>query len=139
MAIDAPVQKRYVASDRQTIDAFIDELSDYSYVLGLGMYSGKDAEKLRIETSCNGRFRNNGSRLNRRSISRQLRPNDLCKNAQGIGNSWCNYISFAVASKLGESRYGFVHIPKSFNVKVAANEVQNQLAFILKNDKEQVV
>lgn len=36
------------------------------YILGLGVYSGKDQDKIRIETKCTNQFRNdfiNGDKL----------------------------------------------------------------------------
>lgn len=100
------------------------------YILGLGDYSGKDIDKLRIELACSSRFRNKllGESLETFQISEFLSPQSKSKYARGIGNSYCNLISYKFAQNILQSgletKYGFIHIPKGFNVSEAAKEIE---------------
>lgn len=100
----------------------------YDYVLALGMYSGRDHQALRIETTCSNQFRNNKQTLHRCAIPYFLQPQPPLKLANGIGNSWCNLLSYAICTGAPECRYTFVHIPKTFDALAAAEALQKQLA-----------
>lgn len=54
------VNKKIIASDQKQIEIFVSEFlaSNPRFVIGLGEYSGKDKGKLRIETICSNKFRN---------------------------------------------------------------------------------
>lgn len=95
------------------------------YVIGLGQYSGKDKGKLRIEMRCNKRFRNKeikGSYL--LEISEFLKSQKNSKIAFGLGNSWCNLLSVSMINARGYvPLYGFIHIPKAFDIVKASSEI----------------
>lgn len=105
-------------------------LSHYpSFLIGLGAYSGKDKDKLRIERMCSNAFRNTitGDTPEALHISDFLMPTENTKLAQGIGNGYCNLISYTIAKIIHQrklkTQYGFIHIPKEFPVDIAAEEI----------------
>jgi pyrrolidone-carboxylate peptidase len=115
-----------IESDNKVIDLFIEEMFKLNpkYILGLGMYSGRDKDKLRIETQCI--YENKILKINN-----FLNPSGKSKFANGIGNSYCNYVSGKIMneiySKKLETKYTFIHIPKSFDIKVATEEIEEIL------------
>lgn len=87
-------------------------------VIALGMYSGKDRDKLRLETQCSSRFRNTGNN-NKTSINNWLSSSEF-RVASGLGNSWCNKLCWEVTNKFADLPLSFVHAPKGFDVDEAA-------------------
>jgi pyrrolidone-carboxylate peptidase len=118
--------KFYIFSNNQKIEEFVTKIISLQprYILGLGMYSRKDKDKLRIETQLN-------KEEERLPINYFLTPLANTKLAQGMGNSYCNFISRqlmeAINSKKLKSEYTFIHIPKSFQTEKAANEIEEML------------
>jgi pyrrolidone-carboxylate peptidase len=94
-------------------------------ILGLGMYSRRDKDKLRIETQC---------KIDDKSyaINYFLNPISRSKLAKGIGNSYCNYISAKIMEKINNgqlnSEYTFIHIPKSFSISEAVKEIGEMIS-----------
>lgn len=128
--------KELVHSNPDEITSFINKqlLKEPKYILGLGDYSGKDTDRLRIELSCSNKFRNKllGERLETFQISEFLSSQHVSKYAKGIGNSYCNLISYKFAQNILrsnlETKYGFIHIPKEFDMKEAAKEIEKLIS-----------
>lgn len=108
-----------------------------SYIIGLGEYTGKDRDRIRIETACTNKFRNivRGMEYKETRISEFLKPALHSKLAKGIGNSYCNLISHYISDRIkalnGQTRYGFIHIPEGFSVDTAANEINHILKSLI--------
>jgi pyrrolidone-carboxylate peptidase len=88
-------------------------------IIGLGIYTGKDQDMIRIETLAKNRFRNNlieSKGLNSYLMRPFVLPSFHTKLAQGLGNSYCNLISYLIMQLIEldslESKYTFLHIPK---------------------------
>ena len=100
------------------------------YILGLGVYSGIDQDKIRIETKCSNQFRNDFIEENKFEeilMNPFLKPFQLSKYATGIGNFYCNLVSwkimrFILQKKL-KSQYTFLHIPKSLGTIMLVKEI----------------
>jgi pyrrolidone-carboxylate peptidase len=104
------------------------------YILGLGSYSGVDQDKIRIETVCTNKFRNGfvaGGSLVETPIRNFLYENEVMKEAKGLGNSWCNYISWKIVYLIEQrqlkSMYTFLHIPKTFKHWSADKQIDSAL------------
>ncbi len=105
-------------------------------ILGLGTYSGVDQDQIRIETQTTNKFRNNPidpDPLNKSTISLApfLKPADGSKIASGLGNSWCNLVSWKIINLINhktlKSKYTFLHIPKKFSISQATNIIENMI------------
>ena len=110
------------------------------YILGLGEYSGRDQSKIRIETIAKNRFRNseilqNGA--NQMEIPCFLQPTMYSKFATALGNSWCNLVSYKITelivSKKLNSKFIFLHIPKSLDINFATTTVVEMLHNYFRN------
>jgi len=102
------------------------------YILGLGVCSGVDQDKIRIETKCSNQFRNDfieGNKFEETLISPYLKPSILTKYAEGIGNSYCNLVSWRIMQlilqKKLRSQYTFLHIPKSLGMTTLVKEIDS--------------
>lgn len=107
------------------------------YILGLGVYSGVDQDKIRIETKCSNQFRNDfikGNEFEEILISPYLKPSILTKYAEGIGNSYCNMVSWQIMQlilqKKLRSQYTFLHIPKSLGTITLVKEIDSLLGVV---------
>lgn len=105
------------------------------YILGLGQYSGRDQDKIRIELNCTNKKGNtliDGNILKEQSINSFFTPSQYSKYAYALGNSQCNQISWKIMqlidSKRLKSRYTFLHIPKKIDFKIAINQIESELA-----------
>jgi len=106
--------------------------------LGLGIFSGINQDKIRIETVATNRFRNHPIELNapeKIEINNFLKPaDDNFMITSGLGNSWCNLISLKIMRliKTGSlhSQYSFLHIPKGFKWAKALSPIDKALMFI---------
>jgi pyrrolidone-carboxylate peptidase len=63
-----------------------------------------------------------------------ISPGKYFKLSDGIGNSWCNLVSYRIMGlienrELG-SRYTFVHIPKGFEIQCAVEEINNLIEIL---------
>lgn len=110
------------------------------YILGMGLYSGIDKDKIRIETRCTNQFRN-GPIDKFLPTSRSIEINNFVPMAAGfkyskaMGNSYCNLVSYKIMqqieSKQISSKYSFLHIPNSHGYKISAKQIDNRLnAFV---------
>lgn len=121
------VNKFYLPSNNRKIENFVEELVKINphYILGLGMYSGKDKDKLRIETLC---LDENETR----QINYFLTPHIQTKLAKGIGNSYCNFVSFQIMKEIENkklnTKYTFIHIPRTFDIDEAIAEINQMLS-----------
>lgn len=121
-----------------SIDGYIDNFlmrEQPGYILGLGIYSGRDQDKIRIETKCSNKFRNgfmdDGKKLIEFDINPFLEPGEMSKFSEGIGNSYCNMASWKIMSKIGsgelKSKYSFLHIPRAIKTWQAVREIDELL------------
>ncbi len=104
------------------------------YILGLGSYSGVDQDKIRIETICSNKFRNNLVESNQyieTNIQPFLKPTEVMKYTNAIGNSYCNQASWKIMQLINKgtlhSQYTFIHIPKTMKHGTAAPEIDQAL------------
>ncbi len=109
-----------------------------NYILGLGIYTGRDKDKIRIEQSCSNRYRSkiihNETEL-QVPINPFIQPGKLSKLTDGIGTSYCNYISFQIIGLINSgklcSKYTFLHIPSSFDRQLAIAEINQMLTHLM--------
>lgn len=107
------------------------------HILGMGLYSGVDQDAIRIETVTTNRFRNNPidsstESPNSLEINSFIKPTGYSKFASGLGNSWCNLISWKImrlitSGKL-KSQYTFLHIPKKLPTHRIVEILEQMLA-----------
>jgi pyrrolidone-carboxylate peptidase len=123
---------RIVDSSKHAIDELVRHIQqrDYDYILGMGMYSGRDQDQLRIEKECSSQFRNDKDDLEYLAHPYFMKPDESIKEATGIGNSWCNLASYKVMKKISPKHFTFLHIPKTFNINKAAKLIDKQLAML---------
>lgn len=105
-----------------------------SYILGLGMYTGADQTKIRIETKTNNKFGTRflmGNEFMEKDVNPFLKPLNISEFATSIGNYYCNMVSWKIMELIShgklKSRYCFLHIPKVMKVQIAAVEIDNML------------
>ncbi len=88
------------------------------------MYNRTDKDNLRIETHYS-------VRKNKSQINYFLTPSKNTKLTNGIGNSYCNYASAQIMNLINigklKAKYTFLHIPKTFQVDKAINEIEEML------------
>jgi pyrrolidone-carboxylate peptidase len=127
----------YLVFGTASIDGYLRFLTrnQPQYILGLGVYAGIDQDKIRIEEICTNKFRNDFldcDTLKTYEINPFLKPGRLSKISRGIGNSYCNYISYQIVKLIdsGElkSRYTFIHVPKTLNCRNAIEEIDQQIS-----------
>lgn len=120
-------------STREAVHQFIDKLIELNpeYVLGLGEYSGRDQNKVRIELKCTNKFRNHilGDQLKTNSIKPFIKENDIFMlKDTGMGNSFCNLVSFLITQKIKnleiKSKYTFLHIPRNFDIDLVVMSIE---------------
>ncbi len=104
-----------------------------TYILGLGEYSGKDRDMLKIETRCTNKFKNSfyGSTFQELPLSNFLTSGNHTHFGKSIGNSYCNLISYLLMKNINDmhlqTHYSFVHIPKTFDIEEAVVEISAML------------
>ncbi len=127
--IKFPVKIFHLNSTVEAIDGFVSniDVSQYEYILGMGMYSGRDSDALRIEIQCSSHFRNNNDNLQKIPIPYFLHADEGIKFAAGIGTSWCNFVSFKILKTHPKSNYSFIHIPNLFPADKASKIIDQQL------------
>ena len=108
------------------------------YILGMGIYTGKDKDYIKIETVCTNQFRRSfmsEDSLLTQSINPFVQESGLCLFSQSIGTSYCNLISWKIMSAISngnlKSQYTFLHIPKLMNVEASTLDVQNLINNII--------
>lgn len=106
----------------------------FEHIIGLGQYTGKDKDKIRIEQIASNHFRNN-----RIGQSEYLEIPSALKNsnfdpeyfklARGLGNSWCNLVSYKIVESIKHNdlkvTYDFLHTPKIFDKTIATSAINN--------------
>lgn len=124
-------QKVYLKADEKEIIEFVRNInfSNTSHILGLGVYTGRDQNLLRIETVCTNKFRNQiqGNKYEEIAISNFIEPTNNTKYARRIGNSYCNLVSYLIMKSIlnnnAGTQYSFIHIPKLFGITQATDEI----------------
>ncbi len=103
-------------------------------VLGLGRYSGRDQDKIRVETRFTNRFRNDfiDDRSEKViSVEPFFEVPDDMKIATAAGNSWCNMFSYKISQFIQnedlDTRYVFLHIPKKMSWQAARECIDRSL------------
>lgn len=130
------IEKRLLSSSYSAINEFVDNLdySKFRYIIGMGVYSGRDKSQLRLETVYRNKFRNNIISKTPVTITVMpfMQPSKYLKIASGIGNSWCNLVSYKVSSLIDDDsiKYNFLHIPKLFNEKLAIEAIKEQISLL---------
>lgn len=127
-----------IQSDRKEIINFVKHISLNApqFIIGIGEYSGRDRELIRIETMCSNKFRNtiSGDSLEKVRLHTFLKPGKHSKYATGIGNSYCNFVSYEIMRKIRDcklpTRYNFLHIPKEFDSQMATQEITSLISFL---------
>ena len=116
-------------SSSEKIIQFVESLNfeKYRFVIGMGEYSGRDTNKIRIETLCTDTFRNSKGVSHTLSIPYFFRAIHPFKLAKGIGNSWCNLISYQILQRNQNTRFTFLHIPKSLRSPLVIEGILHQL------------
>lgn len=129
--ISIQCEKILIDSTKSSIEYLLssDNLSGYTHILGLGAYNGRDTDKMRIETQCTNQFRNE-SKSDKEFVDIEpfLGETNQMKYSKGIGNSWCNLVSYRIKAKALNSKYTFIHIPKSFNVNDAVSIIDYEFS-----------
>lgn len=129
LSVKGRIEKQYFKSNVEDIKNFVEstDFDKYDYVIGCGIYSRKDCDRIRIEKLCCSQFRNNKTNLNTLAIPYFLTPDNNFKFAKSIGNSWCNLVSYFILSKSPNIRYVFLHIPRSLSTEKAASIISKKL------------
>lgn len=133
------LDNRYLLFGKVSIDKYCEKLlkDQPEYILGMGIYTGRDQTHLRIETRCSNKFRReyiNSNSLIELEIKPFVDPSEDIILAQSIGNSWCNLISYKILSLIKahklNSNYTFIHLPKKMGVEYISELLNNQLKSI---------
>lgn len=98
----------------------IQPLLQYKIIIGIGAYSGKDQERIRVEQITKNKFRNQPiDKVNDYRIDSPTKNLGVeFKFACGLGNSWCNLYSYLIMkSKSKSAKYNFFHIPNKLEVQ----------------------
>jgi len=119
----------YIESSALAIKELVEQVSSENYyqIIGIGQYSGRDQENIRIETHCTSQFRNNKANLRTLPIPYQYAPVPPFKLANGIGTSWCNLVSYEILRASPGARYTFLHVPKEYGAEAAVTAISEQL------------
>lgn len=133
--LKTPIELSLINSALEAIDEFAGsaEIDKYDFVLGMGAYSGRDSDALRIEAQCSSHFRNNKDNLQKMQIPYFLRPSEGgVKLATGIGTSWCNLVSYKLLKAHPKANYTFIHVPKLYPVNNGVKIIDQQLTHLVK-------
>ena len=122
------------SSERELVEFIAsNNLSMYDYIFGLGEYTGRDRDSIRVEKRCNTKFRNKKYRDNKIEINYDFDYKAKhIKLADGIGNSYCNLLSLLILQKNPSVQYSFLHIPKTFDANLAVDIIDAQIMYKLK-------
>lgn len=104
------------------------------YILGLGVYTGRDRNKIRIETKCSNQFRNSfieGNNLQELTIKPYIKPLENSEFVERTGNSYSNMASWKITKLINQgelpSQYSLLHVPKIMSIKIAITEIDKML------------
>lgn len=128
--LTAPADKVYLESSQERLESLVTNtnFAKYDYILALGEYTGRDKDTIRIETECSSQFRNDKQDLRKLTIPYFFKSEPPFRLANGIGNSWCNLVSYQILSRVLDARTTFLHIPKTFNIERAVRAIDSQLS-----------
>lgn len=123
--------KVILESSLPSIDSFVQDLLTVQpeFILGLGEYTGRGDEKIRIETVTWNKFRNNriGSGPEFLTIHPFVKLSEGFKLTHALGNSWCNLISYKIVEQIEnkklKSKYTFLHIPKNYSLETVSESL----------------
>jgi len=113
--IDFP-KKKIAPTGKKSLTNFANKLQEFKFIVGLGDYSGKDQNNLRLETECHREDQTF-------HINNLLKPITGVIYSEDIGNSYCNLISFMITKNYPNTSYSFIHIPKKMDAKFAAKKI----------------
>lgn len=121
--------KYTLISDETEIYDFVKntKFNDFDYILGMGAYTGSDTNRIRIETVYSSQFRNDKKDNRSIIITPFLHESQHFKITKRIGNSYCNLVSYLIASRHPEIPYSFLHIPKNYPLLSAVDAINEQL------------
>mgnify|MGYP000328605973 CR=1 FL=1 len=131
----------YLLFGERSIEKYLEFLihDQPHYILGLDLYSGIDQDKIRIETICTNKFRNKfvfGDKLIIKPIPTFLHQNEFMKKKEGIGNSYCNLVSWKITTLIDQgklrAKYTFLHIPKKLYHSVVCQQIDYALCLFKK-------
>lgn len=137
----------YLLAGKSSIDKYMEFLlhDQPENILGMGVYTGRDQDKIRIETKCSNKFRNKLIKENsliEYDIDSFITPSEKVKTASGIGNSYCNYVSFRIMELIKNGKlncnYTFLHIPKKRKFYEVATLIDKQLDNYLSSTSDSV-
>ncbi len=114
-----------------SISKFIKKLdtSSHDMILGLGQYGGRDNTGLRLEQLAKNKFRNERiGKIPIIQLNSFLQPLPTMALGNGMGNSWCNLISYLIATKHPNIRYSFIHVPKHYPLEMVSRDLQTLLS-----------
>lgn len=125
-------------SFQSSADHLLTLVPNYEYIIGLGQYSGRDNEKIRVEGLAKNIFRN-GVIHEEGMASYDLYQPDLgwdsqnrFKHSQAMGNSWCNLSAYIISEVIHKKKYKtkllFLHIPKSFPAGQAVDLINDLIS-----------
>ncbi len=124
-------------SHQRTIDSYLTKVQEEKplFILGLGQYGGRDKTPVRIETLCKNKFRNDkifSHGPDEYKIKPFIKENEIFKKASGLGNSWCNQISYRIMrlkeeGNLRNTKYTFLHIREDVDAKEIAKRISPML------------
>lgn len=111
---------------------------NYEYIIGLGQYSGRDSDKIRVEGLAKNIFRNGTIHEEGMASYALYQPDlgwdsqDRFKQSKAMGNSWCNLSAYIISEIIHEKKYKtkllFLHIPKSFPVEQAVELINDLMS-----------
>lgn len=117
----------HIIDPKKDLQSLYERCATYERVVGIGDYSGRDTSHLRIETLCTSQFRNTDTEHITLPIPYFLRPEPPFRLAQGIGNSYCNLVSYGIVSRASSRPYTFIHVPTSFDSQAAYEAIRTSL------------
>jgi pyrrolidone-carboxylate peptidase len=128
---DIKCVKVLIDSDLKSIDAFMSSLNGKKYdcIVGIGKYSGRDQDKIRIESIFTNQFRKTINKNNLMDIKTIPFLKDISgfKYAYKAGNSWCNLVSYKLVKLRPSVKYSFLHIPNNYSLELATKLIQNNI------------
>ncbi len=133
--INGNFDSKLIDSSEAAVKAFVDyvdTVGSCDYLIGLGSYSGVDNRQIRIELKATSQFRNDSKNCVSVRLRYFFKANIHFKIARGMGNSYCNLVSYQLA-RSSSRPYTFLHVPKSYNSADAAAAINDQLELLRLN------
>lgn len=132
------IDHKYLLWGESSINKYLELIikNQPKYILGLGIYTGNNDGKIRIETKCSSRFKNLNqyASIDELDIHSYLKPNQNSKFTTSIGHSFCNLVSYKICKLIEsgqiKSAYTFLHIPRGLKSIDTAATVDDMLSKI---------